>query len=179
MPTPEFILDLRRSIGHAPLWLPGVKGVVLRTDGERPSVLLVRRADNGLWTLPAGILEPGEEPADGIEREVLEETGVRARAERIVGVSTTDPVTYPNGDRAQFLDTIVALTPLTLEAHVADDENLDVAWRSVDSLGDLPPRHRRAVEWALAQGGREGGNPVPDAAWFVRAGLVSRGGGLG
>ncbi|HET6297743.1 MAG TPA: NUDIX domain-containing protein, partial [Kribbella sp.] len=60
MGTPKFILELREKIGHDLLWLPGITGVVL--DGEE-RILLVRRADDGRWSLPAGILEPGEEPA--------------------------------------------------------------------------------------------------------------------
>ncbi|RCV47204.1 NUDIX hydrolase, partial [Marinitenerispora sediminis] len=29
MATPEFILELRKRVGHDPLWLMGVTGVVL------------------------------------------------------------------------------------------------------------------------------------------------------
>jgi 8-oxo-dGTP pyrophosphatase MutT (NUDIX family) len=57
MPTPEFIVELRKEIGHDLLWLPGVTGVVLDADDR---VLLVRRADDGRWTLVSGVLEPGE-----------------------------------------------------------------------------------------------------------------------
>ena len=104
MATPPFVLDLREKIGDHPLWLPGVKGVVLRpgTAGADAEVLLVQRRDNGRWTVPAGILEPGEEPADGIVREVFEETGVRAVPLRLVGVQALPPTVYPNGDRAQY-----------------------------------------------------------------------------
>jgi 8-oxo-dGTP pyrophosphatase MutT (NUDIX family) len=130
-----------------------VKAVVLRGVGGQAEVLLVRRADNGRWTVPAGILEPGEEPADGITREVLEETGVTATVTRLVGVQTTQPTTYPNGDRAQYLDVIMALDPSpdSAEARVNDDENLEVAWRDVTDLGDVPPLHVRAVRWAMDQ----------------------------
>lgn len=153
MTTPDFVLHLRSKIGHDPLWMPGVKGVVLRVTAGSPEVLLVRRADNGRWTVPAGILEPGEEPADGITREVLEETGIGARVTRLVGVQTTHPTTYPNGDHAQYLDVIMALEPEpdSGEARVNDDENLEVAWRNVTELNDVPPLHVRAVEWALSQ----------------------------
>ncbi|MGH3305126.1 MAG: NUDIX domain-containing protein [Streptosporangiaceae bacterium] len=72
MPTPQFILDLRAQVGHDVLCLPGVTAVVL-DDGQ---VLLVRRADNQLWTLVTGCLEPGEQPAAGAVREVAEETAV-------------------------------------------------------------------------------------------------------
>lgn len=64
MPVPEFVLELRRHIGHALLWLPGVTGVVIR--GEQ--VLLVKRADNGAWTAVTGIVDPGENPADCASR---------------------------------------------------------------------------------------------------------------
>lgn len=146
MPVPDFIAELRTKIGHDPLWLPGVKAVVRRDDGD---LLLVRRADNGRWTLPAGIIEPGEEPGPAAVREVEEETGVAAAVERLVGVATTDPVTYPNGDRAQYLDVILALRHVGGEARVNDDENTAVGWYAPDELPDLPPKHRRAIEWAL------------------------------
>jgi 8-oxo-dGTP diphosphatase len=54
----------------------GVGAVVLR-DGQ---VLLVRRGREplrGRWSLPGGVLELGETLAQGVVREVLEETGLR------------------------------------------------------------------------------------------------------
>lgn len=180
MTTPRFVLDLRAKIGHAPLWMAGVKGVVLREIAESDAaaeVLLVKRADNGRWTVPAGILEPGEEPADGIAREVWEETGVRARVLRLVGVQTTAPNVYPNGDQAQYLDLVMALEPEGGSARVNDDENTAVEWRGVDDLGDVPPLHARAIEWAMSQDARfaRQGTVASDAAWFVSGGEAKRG----
>lgn len=46
-------------------------------DGDR--ILLVERGKEplkGWWSLPGGVLEVGEKLADGIRREVLEETGL-------------------------------------------------------------------------------------------------------
>jgi 8-oxo-dGTP pyrophosphatase MutT (NUDIX family) len=56
MPTPEFVLDLRRKVGHQLLWLSTAMGAVLDEDGR---VLLGRRADTGNWSLPGGIIDPG------------------------------------------------------------------------------------------------------------------------
>lgn len=145
MPVPDFIVELRSRIGTAPLWLPGVKAVVGRDDG---ALLLVRRADNGLWTLPAGILEPGEEPAAAAVREVREETGVEADVVRLAGVGTTDPVTYPNGDRAQYLDIVFECRYVAGEARVNDDENTEVGWFADTDRPALPPKHERAIAWA-------------------------------
>lgn len=58
MPIPEFITDLRSHVGHAPLWLSGVSGVV-RDDHGR--ILLTHRADTAEWAVVSGVLEPGEE----------------------------------------------------------------------------------------------------------------------
>lgn len=149
MPTPHFILALREKIGGHPLWLPGVKAVVTDDAGR---LLLVRRADNGRWTVPAGIVDPGEEPAATAVREVFEETGVRVRVDRVAGVGTTAPVTYPNGDEAQYLDVVMACRYLSGEARVNDDENLEVRWFDADALPELPPLHRRAIAWATGPG---------------------------
>ena len=100
MPIPEFIVELRRAVGDAPLWLAGITAVTVRDR----KVLLVKRSDNGAWTAVTGILEPGENPADGAAREVLEETGVSARATRLAWVHVTDPTVHANGDQAQYLN---------------------------------------------------------------------------
>jgi 8-oxo-dGTP diphosphatase len=45
-------------------------------------ILLVRRVNDpqrGLWTLPAGFVDAGEDPVLAIERECLEETGLRVQ----------------------------------------------------------------------------------------------------
>jgi ADP-ribose pyrophosphatase len=59
--------------------------VVLAVDetGDEPRVLLERQyryaARAYLWELPAGRIDPGEKPLAGAKRELIEETGYRAR----------------------------------------------------------------------------------------------------
>ena len=59
--------------------------VILAVDGDSsiPRVLLERQyrhaAGKYLWELPAGSLDQGEEPLIGAKRELLEETGYRAK----------------------------------------------------------------------------------------------------
>lgn len=146
MPVPDFVVALRRHVGTAELWLPGITAVVVR-GGE---LLLVRRSDTGEWAPVGGIVEPAEEPAVAARREVLEETGVSIRVDRLAAVGVTRPVTHPNGDRAVYLDHTFACTWLSGEAHVADDESTDVAWFPRDRLPELAPHFLARVEDALA-----------------------------
>ena len=145
MATPDFIVKLREKIGHDPLWIPGARAVVFDGDGR---VLLGQRADNGRWGLITGILEPGEEPAAGLLREVFEETGVVAEAERLVSVAAVGPLTYPNGDVCQFLTLVFRCRYVSGEARVNDDESLAVGWFAPGEFPDLMPGHREAIERA-------------------------------
>lgn len=53
-------------------------GVQAALFDERERVLLVRRADDGSWCVPAGFLDPNEAPDEGALREVMEEAGYEA-----------------------------------------------------------------------------------------------------
>ncbi|MFD6136941.1 NUDIX domain-containing protein [Isoptericola sp. NPDC060257] len=151
MPVPDFVAALRSHVGHDLLWLPGVSAVVLDDDGR---LLLGRRADNGLWAVVSGILEPGEDPAVGLAREVREETGVDVVVDALVAVTVTPPVEYPNGDRSQYLDLCFlcrATSPASAaRAHVADDESTDVAWFAPDDVpADLAASSAERIGHAL------------------------------
>ncbi|MGQ4532891.1 NUDIX hydrolase [Dermabacteraceae bacterium P13138] len=146
MATPEFILSLREKIGHEMLWLSGVTVVVLH-EGQ---VLCVRRSDNGQWNPVTGIIDPGEQPVDAAEREVLEETSLKVRCTRLVSLDVVGPMTYPNGDRSQYLDLCFAAEYLSGEPFPADGENIEAAWFPLDALPPLNARFQRAVQEALA-----------------------------
>jgi ADP-ribose pyrophosphatase YjhB (NUDIX family) len=60
--------------------------VFIEREGK---VLLVRRANEpkrGLWTLPAGFIDAGEDPARAAERECFEETGLQVRVVGLLDV---------------------------------------------------------------------------------------------
>lgn len=151
MPVPEFIRSLRARVGSELLWLPGVTGVVFDGTGR---VLVGQRSDTGEWALPSGIPEPGEQMARALAREVAEETGVEVVVERLLGIWTLPPMTYPNGDRCQFVDHAFLCRATGGVAHVADDESLAVAWSAVADLPELRRDQRDLV--ALAQRPDEG-----------------------
>jgi len=152
VPIPEFVARLREHIGTDLLWLPGTAAVVVRpgSDGGTDEVLLVQRSDNHAWTVVTGILDPVEEPAVGAVREVLEETGVVARADRLVWAHTTPVVEFPNGDRSAFLSLCFRCSWVSGEPVVGDDESLDARWFRVDALPPMSDSQRYRIELALA-----------------------------
>src|SRR3954471_6256751 len=124
MPVSPYIVRLRAHIGHDLLLLPSVSAVVRNDAGQ---LLLARRSDNGRWSLPAGVVDSGEQPADAVLREVFEETGIRAAIERIGGVAT-HPVVYPNGDRCEYLNVWFRCRAVGGQARVNDERPLALGW---------------------------------------------------
>ncbi|MFD8011859.1 NUDIX domain-containing protein [Streptomyces sp. NPDC058955] len=154
MATPDFIRELRRTAGHQLLFLPGVSAVVF---DDRGRILLGRRADTGAWAVIGGIVDPGEQPADCVVREVEEETGVVCVPERVLLVETLrKPVVYANGDICQYMDVAFACRAVGGEARVNDDESIDVGWFAVDALPELKGFSHRRIEKAL----------VDEPTWF-------------
>ncbi|RKE18215.1 NUDIX domain-containing protein [Streptomyces sp. TLI_171] len=147
MGIPAFLAELRSVVGTMPLWLSGVSAVVLDDEGR---VLLGRRADTGRWAVIGGIIDPGEQPADTVVRECLEETGVTVRPEALVAVGVTPMIEYPNGDRSQYLDLTFRCRLVSGEARVNDDESLEVGWFHADALPDLPESARERIKLAVA-----------------------------
>jgi ADP-ribose pyrophosphatase YjhB (NUDIX family) len=77
------IEPLRTPFFGRPTPLATGDGAVIDDEGH---ILLIRRADTGLWAMPGGALTVGETPAEGVVREVLEETGVRCEAVALAGI---------------------------------------------------------------------------------------------
>ena len=151
MPIPDFIVELRRHVGHAPLPLVGVTAVVVRGS----EILLGHRSDNGALTPVTGIVDPGEEPADAACREALEEAGVVILADRLVWVHQIPRITYDNGDQSDYLDLTFRCTWVSGEPYPVDGEMTSVAWypltsETLDRLDDdmrrrVDPQPRRRV----------------------------------
>lgn len=131
----------------------GVGGVVLSPAGALLTVLEKTEAHvrPQYWKLPGGMLEPGEHIADGVTREVREETGIETRFEGVLGLR--------HHHRGQFgtsnIYFICKLTPLT-EAITTDHSELTRAvWMPVQDYLDnahIGVLNRRAVQAALSAG---------------------------
>jgi len=107
---------------------PTVSAVVER-DGR---VLLTRRGiepRRGMWDTPGGFVEAGEEPAQALERELLEETGLTIEVGELLGI-------YPDryGDGAPTLNIFyVARVTGAGEGEPRDDVT-EIGWFAPDAL---------------------------------------------
>lgn len=141
MPMSDYLRNLRRRVGHDLLLLPGVAAVIHDDVGR---VLLVQRADDGLWGLPAGAVDPGECPAQAIVREVWEETGLRVRPERIIGVFGGAPMlrtTYPNGDQCEYTAIVFYCQHIDGTLAARDGEAVQFRYVAIDKLPDFGLRY--------------------------------------
>ncbi|WP_394429900.1 NUDIX hydrolase [Streptomyces sp. SGAir0957] len=130
-----------------PLHSVSVAGIVVRDDGR---VLVIRRADNGRWEPPGGVLERDEAIEDGVCREVYEETGIKVHVERLTGVYKNMTIGVvalvfrcrPDGGHEQLSDESTAVTWLAPdEAMASMSEAYSV--RIADALTDELAPHIR------------------------------------
>lgn len=67
-------------------FLIGVTGVIFNDKGQ---VLLLKHTYRQIeWSLPGGYLQAKEHPSEGLEREVMEETGLTISADKLLSVRT-------------------------------------------------------------------------------------------
>jgi len=124
-------------------------------DETRTKVLLTQRQDNGRWCLPGGHMESGESAAEACEREAWEETGLKVRATRLLGVySNPDQlVIYKDGNKAFFV--VLNFEVEVLEGEVGlSDETTAFGWFTLKDMESMQihANHKLRVEDALRGG---------------------------
>ncbi len=137
-------------IGKTARLAASVCAFVLDETGNQ--VLLTRRADNGLWCLPGGFIDPGENAAEACVREVWEETGLQVQVSRLIGVySTPHRITqYADGNRWQFVS-LLFQAEHTGGALSTSDETTDSGFFGMDTIAQMPlmETHRERIMDAL------------------------------
>ncbi|HKY56215.1 MAG TPA: NUDIX domain-containing protein [Anaerolineales bacterium] len=121
-------------------------------DEKRSKVLLTRRTDNGLWCIPGGAMESGESAAEACEREVFEETGLKVRVTRLVGVySNPDQlVIYPDGTKVQIVALGFEAEVISGELSVSN-ETTDFGYFALDEIETMEffGNHKQRIHDAL------------------------------
>lgn len=109
-----------------------VGGIVQDGAGR---LLLVKRArppGEGLWSIPGGRVEPGEDDPAALVRELKEETGLDVVVGALAG---TVERPGPGGVTYEIHDYAATVAGGTLRA---GDDAADARWIAPDALGDLP-----------------------------------------
>jgi ADP-ribose pyrophosphatase YjhB (NUDIX family) len=136
----EQLEPLRATIFSRPTPLAVGGAAVIDAKGR---ILLIRRADNRRWAMPGGALEVGEAPAEGVLREVLEETGVRCRPVALVGIFDSRRCGTPSRHHMYHISFLCEPLPgVEPETPSHRHEVLDSRWFAEDDLPpDLDPGH--------------------------------------
>lgn len=137
-------------MAHQPQLTPkiAVNAVVFN---DKKQVLLAKRTDNGLWCLPGGHVDLGETLEKACLRELFEETGLRARVIRLIGIYS-DPensLHITQGPewhtvRVSFLCDVVGGTITT------SSETSEIRYFDLDQLPALITDHARRIQDAMA-----------------------------
>ena len=128
-------------------WSQSVAGVCLK-EGK---VLLARHtygSGNGKLIIPGGYVKFGEVPEETLVREYLEETGVRVKAGRLLGIRFSAKDWYA----------VFAAEYVEGEARSDGDENSEVVWLDIgEALKDetVPGLTKTMIEQALKETGFE------------------------
>ena len=163
---------------------------------ENPAgqILLQKRSDFGVWGLPGGNAEEGEDLETVVIREVEEETGLVVSKVRPFGFGCDPEIethTFPNGDRCQFFVLNFYTREFQGVPHVADDESTALGWFGSDELPEMLPNMQKSIvayrhfqssgqfqiiwtpgritrTFTQTRHSREGGNPVQTFRAFGR-----------
>ncbi|MBE8520104.1 NUDIX domain-containing protein [Amycolatopsis sp. H6(2020)] len=112
-----------------------VSAFIQDDDGR---ILMIRRTDNDLYSIPGGQLELGETLAQAAVREVREETGIECEVTEVIGLYS-DPkhvIAYDDGEvRQEFSICFRAKSHGGTLA--TSDESREVLWITEDEMSRL------------------------------------------
>ena len=109
--------------------LAGTSVIPVLPTGE---VVLVKRQDNGLWSLPGGFVDWGEEINQAVVRELKEETGLDVvRVHRLVGI-------YSSPRRDPRLHSICVAVAVEAEGEFQIQDKLEIDAVRAFAKEDIP-----------------------------------------
>jgi ADP-ribose pyrophosphatase YjhB (NUDIX family) len=105
---------------------------------DRDRILMIRRSDNDLYSIPGGQVEPGETLTQAVVREVREETGIDIEVTGLIGLysNPNHVVAYDDGEVRQEFSICFDARP-TGGALRTSNESSETDWIGFHDLVDL------------------------------------------
>lgn len=148
----NYIMDLRKVVGHRPLLQVGASVIV---EDETGRILLQKRSDNHCWGYPGGSVELDEEVEAAARRELLEETGLVAGKLELFGIFSGKELhyVYPNGDEVSNIEIVYLCKDYTGKLLCQEGEVDDLAFFSVDEVPNniSPPLTIQINQWKASK----------------------------
>lgn len=145
----DYIMELRKIVGHRPLLSPAAGVIVEDAQGR---VLLELRHDNHRWGYAGGAVEMDEVVEDAARRELFEETGLIAGELEFFGVYSgpESHFSYPNGDEVSYVELVYLCRDYSGVLRPQPDEVDELRWFAADALPDelSPTICRPLLDWA-------------------------------
>jgi 8-oxo-dGTP pyrophosphatase MutT (NUDIX family) len=140
----SYVKTMRAMIGTKPLLICGASVIVVSNE----QILLQKRTDNGCWGYHGGCLELGEHTEEAAQRELFEETGLRAKSLKLFRTFSGPDLhyIYPNGDEVYVVDTVYICRDF--EGDLIADE-VEVAELKWFHLNEIPENLSPAVKGIL------------------------------
>ncbi|MBI3658978.1 NUDIX domain-containing protein [Candidatus Acetothermia bacterium] len=142
----SYLGKLRKLIGHRLVLLPGNRAILENFEGK---ILLLKRTDFGLGSLPSGSPEEGESAEASIIREVLEETGLTIKKMEPIGYASApehETITFPNGDKIQNFCIVWHVTEWEGMLQAQNEEAAELKFFDPTQLPSMLPNHQRSIE---------------------------------
>jgi ADP-ribose pyrophosphatase YjhB (NUDIX family) len=116
--------------------VPAASAIVTDNEGR---ILLIRRSDNDLWSIPGGAMEVGESISQTAIREVREETGLEVEPLYVVGIYSNPRhvVEYSDGEVRQQFSICFACKVVGGEIRTSS-ESTEVRFFTQGEMNELP-----------------------------------------
>jgi ADP-ribose pyrophosphatase YjhB (NUDIX family) len=135
----EILAEFQRQPGYA---TPKV-GVATAIFNDKGQMLLIKRADNKLWAMPGGWADVTLRPSAVAVKEVLEETGLTVKIERLIGVYDGHNNNFDNFYHLYHI--VFSGVVIGGEPTLAPEETLGIEWFEEGNLPELSPGHDVAI----------------------------------